>query len=75
MLKHRLRTPVALSAMACFLLPGVAHAYLDPGSGSYILQILVAGIVAGLFTIKLFWLRLTGFCMRLFGRHNKPSDD
>lgn len=33
-------------------------AYVDPGTGSYVLQVLLAGILAGLFTIKLFWRRV-----------------
>ena len=37
-----------------------AHAYIDPGSGSLLIQILFAGLFAFLFTAKLFWQRCTG---------------
>ena len=33
-------------------------AYLDPGSGSFLLQLLVAGILGGLFVVRAFWGRL-----------------
>jgi len=43
-----------------------AHAYLDPGTGSYVLQIVIAGIVSALFTIKMFWRRVVDFFSNLF---------
>lgn len=45
---------------------GDAHAYLDPGTGSYVLQIVIAGIVSALFTIKLCWRRVVDFFLNLF---------
>ena len=45
------------------LVPSHAYAYLDPGSGSMMLQLLLAGVAgAGMF-LKLYWRRLIG----LFG--------
>lgn len=38
-----------------------AHAYIDPGTGSVILQALVAGVLGSLFVIKTYWAKLTGF--------------
>ena len=43
-----------------------AEAYLDPGTGSYIFQILIAGIVGGIFVIKQFWNKITAFFKTLF---------
>lgn len=36
-----------------------AHAYIDLGSGSFLLQMLLATMFASLFAIKVFWQRLT----------------
>ena len=36
-------------------------AYLDPGSGSMLIQIIVGGIAAAGVSIKLFWRRITGW--------------
>ncbi|MFP3895338.1 MAG: hypothetical protein ACLFV5_00665 [Anaerolineales bacterium] len=59
------------------LLPRPAHAYLDPGTGSYILQLLIA-ILFGLgFAIKLFWKEIKGFFGNRFsgkGGHEKAQD-
>ena len=35
-----------------------AHAYLDAGTGSMLLQVLVATIAGGLLTMKLYWRRI-----------------
>jgi hypothetical protein len=32
--------------------------YLDPGSGSYIFQLIIAALVGGLFLIKVYWRRI-----------------
>lgn len=42
--------------------------YLDPGSGSYLLQLLIAGILGALFAIRLYWKRIKGFFLKLLGR-------
>lgn len=43
-----------------------AHAYIDAGSGSYILQMIVAGFLGLVFTIKLSWQRLKDFTASKF---------
>ncbi|NTV31105.1 hypothetical protein HGA91_03980 [candidate division WWE3 bacterium] len=35
-----------------------AHAYLDPGTGSYLIQLLIGGAVGGGFLIKTYWAAL-----------------
>jgi len=35
-----------------------AYAYLDPGTGSMILQGLIGGIAGGLFAIRVYWGKL-----------------
>lgn len=43
-----------------------AHAYLDPGTGSVFLQMLIAGIVSAMFAVKMFWRRIIDFFTGLF---------
>jgi cytochrome b561 len=45
----------------------VAHAYVDPGTGSYIFQVLVGVFLGVAVALKLWWRRLWGFVTR------KPS--
>lgn len=64
-------TRISQKISALILLTGFATpaaAYLDPGAGSFILQMLIAGIVGALFTIKLYWYRFKTFVARLFGK-------
>jgi hypothetical protein len=46
-----------------------AFAYLDPGTGSMILQGLIAGIAVAGFTIKTYWYKLRSF----FGKNQTAS--
>ena len=46
-----------------------ASAYLDPGTGSMILQGLIAGVAIAWFTIKNYWYKLTAF----FGKKKESS--
>lgn len=45
---------LGLSAIL-LLFPRESHAYVDPGTGSYALQVIIAGIAAGSLGLKLFW--------------------
>ncbi|MBL1147353.1 MAG: hypothetical protein HND56_09445 [Pseudomonadota bacterium] len=57
---------------------GPAHAYLDPGTGSLILQALIAGVAAALAAVKIFWLKITIFFGKIknsFGGADSPQDN
>jgi hypothetical protein len=42
--------------------------YIDAGSGSYLYQMLIAGIIGCLYVTKTAWKNLFGFAARLFER-------
>ncbi len=50
-----------------------AQAYIDPGSGSYIFQLIVAGALGAAFAVKVFWRRIWSFFKGLFG-HREPRE-
>jgi hypothetical protein len=54
-----------------------ATAYLDPGSGSFFIQLLVAGLMGALFLIGAYWRRVKNFVLKMFGRsiENEDGDD
>ena len=52
-----------------------AMAYIDPGSGSMILQVILAGILGSLFAIKVFWQKITAFFRGLTGKKKLPASD
>lgn len=63
-----IRTRALLALLAWSLLPQDAHAYLDPGTGSYIFQVIVAALLGALFMLKVFWARIRGFFREGFSR-------
>lgn len=42
--------------------------YLDPGAGSYVMQLLIAFLVGSLFAVKLSWRKIVDFFKRLFSK-------
>ena len=52
---------VVFSLLIVFLPQRFAYAYLDPGTGSLIVQIIVAGALGIAVSIKLFWGNIVGF--------------
>ena len=57
-----------LVALVLVLVERPAAAYLDPGSGSMLLQVLLGGFAAVGVALRLYWHRLTA----LFGRKQDP---
>ncbi len=43
-------------------------AYVDPGTGSYLLQLLIATVLGGLFAIKVYLKKLMGFLSNKFSK-------
>lgn len=50
-----------------------AYAYLDPTSGSMILQLLLGGVAGLIVALKLFWHKITGFFSPKKRQHDEPS--
>lgn len=44
-------------------------AYLDPGTGSFLLQLLLATLLGGLFLVRVFWNRIKDFFKRVFSKN------
>lgn len=55
--------PTALVALALFA-ASPAHAYIDPGTGSVLLQALIAGLAVASAAIAAFWGRIRQFFSR-----------
>jgi hypothetical protein len=63
--KDYVKKSIALCFALSLILIQPAYAYIDPGTGSKLLQVVLAAIVTIGFTIKLFWhklLKLLGIC-------------
>ena len=51
------------------------YAYLDPGTGSMMVQALLAAVAAVSVSIGIFWRRLRSFFNRIFGRKSSEGHD
>lgn len=52
---------------------GREQGYLDPGSGSYIIQLIIASLMGALFMLGVYRRRVTDFFRNLFSR--RPNND
>jgi hypothetical protein len=60
----------------CLLWPLSAQAYLDPGTGSSLLQLILAVLFTVLFCVKLAWARIKTWTGQVIpGRKNEKQDD
>ena len=59
----------ALLFASVLKLDAPAYAYLDPGTGSMLVQMLLGGVAGGVVVGKLYWHRIKAF----FGRGPAPS--
>lgn len=54
-------TGVSLAAPSYASAHMSTYGYIDPGTGTYIFQMVVAMLLGSLFAIKRFWTKITGF--------------
>jgi hypothetical protein len=71
------RTHLALLTASALLLFSTqdAYAYLDPGTGSMILQGLIGGIAGGMFAIRLYWGKLKSRFGRMQTLHTQVESN
>ncbi len=70
---QRLRGIALLIGLFLLLLPQEVHAYLDPGTGSLILQAILAAFFASLMTAKIYWKKIRQVLSALFSKSPKTE--
>lgn len=68
---YRFWAPALVGALSLLAFPVDALAYLDPGTGSYVLQMVIAGVLGAAFAIKMSWFRIKRFFAGLFSRNDR----
>ena len=53
-------------------MPDAIFAYIDPGTGSYVLQLAIAGALGASYAVKHFWSRIKSVFSR---KTSSPTDD
>lgn len=63
--------PWTCLVLIAFFNPSPAHAYLDPGSGSYMIQVAIGLIAGAIFMIKNYWVIIRGYIQKIFNKDKK----
>ena len=50
-----------------------AHAYIDPGTGSYIIQVMIGGLLGAAFALKVYWKKVKAYFISLFSKRTKSD--
>ena len=58
-----------------FVLAGNSYAYIDPGTLTAFLQLIIAGIVGALVTIKLWWYKFQNFLTKISKKIKKKENN
>lgn len=65
---------VGTLALTIVLMASVdAHAYIDPGTGSYLFQLALAGLLAEGYAVRRYWRTIRFRLASLFGRANPAA--
>lgn len=51
-----------------------AYAYIDPGTGSYLFQMLMAGLLGSAFAIKMAWRNVKTYISQIFSSNAGDHD-
>ena len=73
-MKHILRL-IFVVTVFILLNPQNSYAYIDPGTGSYVIQILIASVLGGLFMLKGFYRKIIDFFKMLFAGKKSTQND
>ena len=52
-----------------------AYGYIDWGTGSFMIQMLIAGLVGAVFALKLYWKKMTAFFSSRFSKRRRDAED
>lgn len=66
MRKIKLTNKIYFTAVLMLVFSQQAHAYIDPGTGSMVVQIFIATFAGAIYAIKLQWNNLKNFFKGLF---------
>lgn len=66
---------VLLLGMVSLVFPSRAHAYIDPGTGTYVLQMAIAGMLATAYVVKIYWRKIVRVILSPFRKGGEDEAD
>jgi hypothetical protein len=67
---HNRSNALLLVALLLVITAQPAHAYIDPGTGSFVLQAAIAGLLGAAYALKTFWWRIASSMKRIGSRRD-----
>lgn len=61
--------------MLCLVFSTPSYAYLDPGTGSYMLQLLIGVLIGAAFAIRFYWKKIWSFIGNRLSRRRKNEEE
>jgi hypothetical protein len=74
-MKKVINSAIFAAILTVIAFPPKADAYLDPGTGSYVLQVAAAVFFGGAFVVKAFWGQIKGFFSSITGGKGKKHSE
>jgi hypothetical protein len=71
----RLVTVLVVVGLLSLAFPRSAHAYLDPGTGSLIIQVIVAAFLGAAFAVKVYWRNIKAFVANRFSKEAQGDQE
>ena len=56
------------------LFPSFSYAYLDPGTGSYVFQMMIAGLISCAYIVKIYFYSIKRFFKKIFSGNAKDDN-
>ena len=73
-----MRSYIIFFSFIFFFIPANTYAYLDPGTGSFIIQIIIAFALGAVIFIKIYFNKIKDFFSKIFSKKKskdeKPDD-
>jgi hypothetical protein len=73
MRRYMLPTTLVMPALLYLPFHQLVDAYIDPGTGSLVLQAVIGALVGVFVAVGLFWNRIKAFVRNLFSRSKKSE--
>ena len=75
MLSKKLLAVLAFVTLVYLASPAPVYAYLDPGTGSFVFQMVIAGLAGAALIIKMYWGKIKKLATRLFSKDGQRGEE
>lgn len=70
-----MKTLILITVLAFFTAPLTVYAYIDPGSGSFIIQAILAFLLGAGYMVKVYWRKIKNVFARRSAKQDKNENE